>query len=502
MYNKFYLAVVFVTAGLAGCTKSDMTLPKSAAVGPHGEGRYIVALKKSDFSIAAMAGVEVEHALPRAERKFELALQGGVYRLSADQAEAVAKNPQVKYIEKIQKYYAVAAQANPTWGLDRLDQVSLPLNKSYSYDDSGVAVNAYVIDTGIYFNHADLQGRASSGIDLVDKDDDASDCEGHGSHVAGTIASATYGVAKNAKLIAVRVLDCQGSGDTEGVVAGIEWVAAHHVKPAVANMSLGGGASQAIDDAIEAAVKAGVTFVVAAGNENTDACSKSPARSPSAITVGASTDADARASFSNYGKCVDLFAPGQNILSLAISSPTATETLSGTSMASPHVAGVAALYLSKHPSALPAEVSAAIVGGASPNKVSNPGALSPNLLLNTLFISGQKPPIDPDPVGDLKDNVPLSGLSGAKGSQKFLTFIVPANSASLEVTLSGGSGDADLYVRAVSKPTLSVYDCRPYKNGNNESCRIANPKAGVYQILLNGYAAFSGASLKAHAVKK
>jgi subtilisin family serine protease len=213
------------------------------------------------------------------------------------------------------------------------------------------------------------------------------DCNGHGTHVAATVGGSTYGVAKDVLLHAVRVLSCQGSGSTAGVVAGIDWVTEHHEQPAVANMSLGGGADQALDDAVRKSVASGVTYAVAAGNDNTDACNSSPARTAEAITVGATTSTDARASFSNYGECVDIFAPGQNITSAWLTSNTATQVLSGTSMATPHVTGMAALYLGMHPEASPNEVTKALTDNATPDKVTSAGQCSPNKLGYMGFIA-------------------------------------------------------------------------------------------------------------------
>ncbi|WP_084254839.1 S8 family peptidase [Nocardioides sp. J54] len=258
----------------------------------------------------------------------------------------------------------------PSWGQDRVDQRNLPLDNAYSYGATGSGIDVYVVDTGILTSHPDFQGRATSGTDKIDNDSDATDCNGHGTHVAGTIGGGTYGLAKSARLIGVRVLDCNGSGATSAVIAGLDWVVSHHQagKPAVANMSLGGGASSTLDAAVSRVIADGVTMAVAAGNENTDACSKSPARVPAALTVAASDRNDARASFSNRGTCVDLFAPGVDITSAWLSN--GNRTISGTSMASPHVAGAAALYLQSHPSASPSAVGNAILAATTKNKIS------------------------------------------------------------------------------------------------------------------------------------
>ncbi|NUQ13445.1 MAG: S8 family serine peptidase [Gemmatimonadaceae bacterium] len=292
---------------------------------------------------------------------------------------AVRGDNDVAYVEQVQEYSIDATQNNATWGLDRIDQANLPLNGTYSYTSTGSGVRAYIIDTGIRTSHNDFGGRASFGVNYAGGSN--SDCNGHGTHVAGTVGGTTWGVAKAVRLIAVKVLNCSGSGTTTGVVSGINWVAANAIKPAVANMSLGGGASTSIDNAVQNAINAGITFVVAAGNSNANACNYSPARAANAITVGATTSTDARASYSNYGTCVDIFAPGSSIRSAWHTSNSATNTISGTSMASPHVAGAVARYLQGNPTASPSTVTSAIINAATLNKVTNAGAGSPNRLL-------------------------------------------------------------------------------------------------------------------------
>ncbi|HYH94880.1 Ig-like domain-containing protein, partial [Hyalangium sp.] len=265
-------------------------------------------------------------------------------------------------------------------------QVDLPLNGIYSYGMTGAGVHAYVIDTGIRQSHTEFQGRIGTGFDAVTAGGTAEDCNGHGTHVAGTIGGSTWGVAKGATLHPVRVLDCEGSGTTAGVIAGVDWVTANHTSPAVANMSLGGGASEVLDQAVRNSIASGVVYALAAGNDSGNACTKSPARTAEALTVGATENTDVRASFSNYGTCVDIFAPGVNIASAWFTSDTATSSISGTSMASPHVAGAAALYLQTNPLASPQTVGAALTGFATPGHVSSPGTGSPNLLLFSGFI--------------------------------------------------------------------------------------------------------------------
>jgi serine protease len=278
-----------------------------------------------------------------------------------------------------QAVHATTTQSDPTWGLDRLDQRPTTGDSKYSYGTTGAGVTAYIVDTGIRSTHNQFAGRAASGYDFVDNDGDASDCNGHGTHVSGTVGGSTYGVAKAVSLVGVRVLDCGGSGSFAGVIAGIDWVTVNHLGPSVLNMSLAGGGYQPMDDAVAAATAAGVTVVVAAANNDDDACNYSPARAPSAITVGATDDTDTRAWFSNWGSCVDLIAPGVDVLSAWSTADDAVNTISGTSMASPHVAGIVARYQQAHPGDSPAQVTAALLAAATPNKVIDPKG-SPNLI--------------------------------------------------------------------------------------------------------------------------
>lgn len=323
------------------------------------------------------------------------ALKGFAAHLSPGAVQALARDPRVKYIEQDQPVQAIATQSNATWGIDRIDQRALPLSTTYVYNATGAGVTVYIIDTGINFTHSEFGGRAVAGTDEVTPGGSAADCNGHGTHVAGTVGGTTYGVAKSAKLVAVRVLDCAGSGTWAGVVAGIDWVTAQKQAnpsvPSVANMSLGGGAAQSVDDAVARSTSAGVIHAVAAGNSSANACNYSPARAPSAITVGATDASDTRASYSNTGTCLDIFAPGSSITSAWYTSNTATNTISGTSMASPHVAGAAALYLETNKSATVAAVTSALTSNATTNVVKSAGTGSPNRLLYTGFITSAPP---------------------------------------------------------------------------------------------------------------
>ena len=341
----------------------------------------------------------------RAERVYHNAINGFVANLSDNDAREMLKDRRVRFIEQ-DSIVSInqAVQSPATWGLDRIDQRALPANTNYTYAYTGYKVHAYIIDTGILTSHAEFAGRIGAGSSAIVDANGVNDCNGHGTHVAGTVGGTSYGVAKSVILHPVRVLGCAGTGATSGVIAGVDWVTANHIKPAVANMSLGGGASTALDDAVRKSIAAGVTYAIAAGNNNLDACGYSPARVTEALIVGSTTNTDARSSFSNFGSCVSIFAPGSAITSAWYTSTTATNTISGTSMATPHVAGAAALVLEQTPDATPAQVKQALVTAASPGVVTDPGTASPNLLLYSLNGSALPPPVDLPPVARFTSN--------------------------------------------------------------------------------------------------
>ena len=356
------------------------------------ENSYIVVLDEEQvgergiFSIAPYIASELATShRGKIKHVYQHALNGFAVEMSAEDAERLSQDFRVKYVEEDGTVTADAVQNNPpSWGLDRIDQRNLPLNAVYTFNWTGSGVRVYVIDTGIRTAHGQFGGRASNVFDAFGGN--GQDCNGHGTHVAGTVGGSTTGVAKSALLRGVRVLNCSGSGSNSGVIAGVDWVRQNHIAPAVANMSLGGGASSALDTAVNNLHNANVTIAVAAGNNSgANACNSSPARAANAVTVGSTTQSDSRSSFSNIGTCLDIFAPGSSIVSAWITSNTALATLSGTSMASPHVAGAAALYKQANPSASSTTIRNALVNNATTGVVGNAGTGSPNRLLYTLF---------------------------------------------------------------------------------------------------------------------
>lgn len=404
MYRRIVLALSALLLAACGTRiSSDTQAPVLGLDNPNVvQGQYIVVYKEDANVLtslqslkASLGGVSVQRqsdlqslglaADANVQQVYTAALRGLAVQLSPENLAALRQDVRVAYIEADQLMTADATQSGATWGLDRIDQRALPLSTTYTYTNTGSGVNAYIIDTGIRISHSEFGGRASVGYDAIGDGQNGNDCNGHGTHVAGTVGGSVYGVAKSVRLYAVRVLNCSGSGTNSGVIAGVDWVRQNAQKPAVANMSLGGGASSALDTAVNNAIKAGITFALAAGNSNRDACNFSPARVAAGITVGATTSTDARASYSNYGSCLDLFAPGSAITSAWINSNTSTNTISGTSMATPHVAGVAALYLQSNPTASPSAVRNALVGNATSSVVTSAGRRSPNLLLHSNY---------------------------------------------------------------------------------------------------------------------
>jgi subtilisin family serine protease len=376
---------------LAGAAATAFLLVAPVAHSQPIPGRYIVTFTDDVTDTRGEAQAIVRANGGTLRHSYSHALKGFAATLPDAAVKGLSHNPHVQRIEQdatVSLQQAASPENQATWGLDRIDQLDLPLDTQYHFGATGAGVYAFIIDTGIRADHTEFTGRVLPGAAIVADGNGTNDCNGHGTHVSGTVGGTTFGVAKGVKLVPVRVLDCGGSGSWSDVIAGIDWVASSTLRPAVANLSLGGAASTSVDAAVAGAVSKGVTMVVAAGNNGLDACQYSPARVPSAITVGATSNNDYRAYFSNTGTCVDLFAPGYNITSAWNTGTTATNTISGTSMASPHVAGTAALVLQLNPAATPAAVANAIVTGATPNRVMNGGAGSPNLLLNALGATG------------------------------------------------------------------------------------------------------------------
>ncbi|TYC25547.1 MULTISPECIES: S8 family peptidase [unclassified Micromonospora] len=446
---------------------------------------YLVVLK--DSAVASSRVTEAAQRLTARHggtvaRTWRTALRGFEIRVGEVAAARIAADPAVAYVEQNHNVSIAGTQPNPpSWGLDRIDQRNLPLNSSYTYPNTASNVRAYIIDTGVLFGHNDFGGRAVSGFDAVDGGS-ADDCNGHGTHVAGTVGGSSYGVAKGVQIVGVRVLNCQGSGTTAQVVSGIDWVTANAVKPAVANMSLGGSADSAIDTAVTNSINSGITYAVAAGNgdifgNRQNACNYSPARVAPAITVGATQNNDAAASFSNYGTCVDILAPGVNITSAWYTSNTATNTISGTSMASPHVAGAAALVLSANPTWTPQQVRDSLVNDATPNVVTNVGTGTPNRLL---YVTGGTTP----PTNDFSVSVsPTSGSTAPGGS-----VTATVNTA----TTSGSAQSVSLSASGLPAGASASFNPATVTSGGSSTLTIttsASTPAGTYPVTVTGTAA-------------
>lgn len=433
-----------ITAPLVEESSGRAPLINRAVVSPAVVGSYIVVFKETLANVdVAVADLKVKHGI-QPQFTYKHALKGFAGKLTPAVVEALRNDPRVAYIEQDQIAHAVATQTNPpSWGLDRVDQHPLPLDNSYTYNQTGVGVDAYCIDTGIRFTHVDFGGRAVTGVDEITPGGTAADGNGHGTHTAGTIGGASYGVAKGVRLIAVRVLDNSGSGSYSQVIAGVDWVTADHTtRPAVANMSLGGPISASLDQAVRNSIADGVTYCVSAGNSSADVSTQSPADVAEAITVGATDINDGFASFSNFGAGVDISGPGVNITSAWNTSDVATNTISGTSMSSPHVAGAAALYLEANPTATPAAVASGLVAAATSGVITGLPSGTANRLLYALIAGGPPPPPPAAPVL----SSPPNGATGV------------STSPTLSWNASSGATSYRVQVSTSSAFTTTVYD--------------------------------------------
>lgn len=425
--------------------------------------RYLVVFKDNVGNPDQAADAAMQGSGGQIHFKYKNAIKGFAATIPAKALNGLRNNPNVASIEYDKTVFsdqALTTQSNATWGLDRVNQRSLPLDATYSYASTGAGVTAYVIDTGILASHQEFTGRVGSGYTAIADGNGTTDCNGHGTHVSGTVGGTTYGVAKGVTLVPVRVLDCTGSGSSSGVIAGIDWMVGVAPAGSVANMSLGGGFSSTLNSAVANAVSKGITMVVAAGNSSADACSSSPSSEPSAITVGATTSTDAMASYSNYGTCVDLFAPGSSITSSWYTSTSATAVLSGTSMATPHVTGIAALVAAANPGFTPAQVTSSITQNATSGKVTGLGTGSSNLLAYSLPTNIAAPTY----TVAVKSIAGSSGKTGNGWSAKATTTIYDTNTSSSNLpnaTISGRFGNG------------STGSCL---TGSTGSCVISGPK--------------------------
>lgn len=381
----FVLSMLFMTSDTTSGNQGKFVRSRTAI-----PNRYIVLFDDAALSsklapareVSAVTSDVAKQYGARPEHVYSTAMKGFAAQMSAKQAMAMSRDPRVRMVEEDGLISVSASQPDPpSWGLDRIDQRQLPLNNSYDYEAAGSNVNVYIIDTGIRPSHIEFGGRATIDFDALTDGQNGLDCNGHGTHVAATIGGSTVGVARGVRLHGVRALPCGGTGPVSDVLAAVDWVTANHVAPAVVNMSLNGDVSPLLDFVVEQSIAGGLPFVAAAGNATDDACLSSPARVPTAITVGASGPTDNFLYFSNFGSCVDIFAPGDNIKSAWYTGDQIYRSLSGTSMAAPHVAGIAAIYLSAHPNATPAEVANVILSRATPGIINGlPDSASPNLM--------------------------------------------------------------------------------------------------------------------------
>lgn len=468
-------ATVAATAPAATAATGDVV----RAVEPVA-GEYIVVLSEGKAAVDAPSmarryGGAVLHT-------WTAALNGFAVRLTAASAARLAGDPRVESVQENGLVRTAQEQLNPPWGLDRIDQRYVPLDSRYRYDTMESTVRAYILDTGIRTTHQEFGGRATLGYDAIGDGDNGQDCVGHGTHVAGTVGGATYGVAKAVRLVSVRIFPCIGPGTVVQLISGVDWVTANAMRPAVANISIGAASNGALDLAVRNSIASGITYVVSAGNDNQDACNQSPARVAEAITVGATDATDIRATFpngrrSNYGGCLDLFAPGVGITSAWRTSDAAIATLSGTSMASPHAAGVAARYLAANPLASPAQVRNAVVAKATKGVVVDHGICSPNRLLH-LRVSG---------------TLGLSLASGPTGTEVHVTGSGFAANEYVQILFGGvavGAGFSqpdgsytDHFFVPAALPGVHLVEAIGQSSGNHNSMEFTVPGGSAPQCI-------------------